>query len=31
MQYHYNAKTNIQQRKIIKETASQFSTRDLAI
>jgi len=29
MQYHYNAKTNIQQRKIIKETDSQFSTRDL--
>ena len=30
MQYHYNAKTNIQQRRIIKETAFQFSTRDLA-
>ena len=30
MQYHYNAKTNIQQRKIIKETAQQLSCRDLA-
>ena len=30
MQYHYNAKTNIQQRRIIKKTSFQSSTRDLA-
>ena len=30
MQYYYNAKTNIQQRKIIKETAHKLSSRDLA-
>lgn len=30
MQYHHNAKTNVQQRKIIKETVHQFSSRDLA-
>lgn len=30
MQYHHNAKTNIQQRKIIKETVGRFSCRDLA-
>lgn len=30
MQYHYNAKTNIQQRKIIKETIGKISSRDLA-
>ena len=30
MQYHHNAKTNIQQRKVIKETVHKISSRDLA-
>ena len=30
MQYHHNAKTNIQQRRIIKETTYKLSSRDLA-